>query len=252
MTPAVAAAIDPVPSALAGVWQRSLIEGAGIERDTRSTVLWLQTPSWHADLRIPPDRPDFSRCHRLDDCSGDQLRWLARQQGFAGITEVRREGSDTLCEWHRRIDLQPARGRPDIGRLVFGADGNVLEEYGVGADYHETWRRLPGSGSESLGWQRLGQQRELLLVAGAYFFFVCDRRPASHPPQDAPRLADLLERGAATAAELLDLELSFGRRALGTAGWTIEHSTLPWREGSTLDLGGEWGAIENSLALVGT
>jgi hypothetical protein len=77
----------PVPERYRGVWQRTLLETPDM-RDTSTTVFWLQTAHWHADIRIPAHRPDFSGAARLANCSPRQLEWLAGQQGFAGVTQV--------------------------------------------------------------------------------------------------------------------------------------------------------------------
>ena len=52
--------------------------------DTSTLVLVIQTEQYHADIRIPSNRPDFSGIKCLANCSIDQLRWLATQQGFTG------------------------------------------------------------------------------------------------------------------------------------------------------------------------
>jgi hypothetical protein len=233
-----AAANPPIPPGLAGVWQRTLLEGPGIERDTQSTVIWLQTERWHGDLRLPPHRPDFRGCSCVADCSPEQQHWLAGQQGFAGITEVH----SMVCQWHRKIDYQPPSGRRDIGSLAFSEDGATLQEHGIDAQYHETWQRLPGSVGPSFAWRRVDPgPMELLLIAQGYFLYVRDR---PQPITGAPNLRSLLAQTPASAPQLLDLELSFGQRSAASTGWLISGSTLPWREGQTLELKGEWTGCE--------
>src|SRR3569832_503628 len=107
----LAAAPAPVPNAYLGVWRRSLLESP-ILRDTHSHVFWLQTPRWHADLRLPAGRPDFSGIDSLAECSAAQLAWLARQQGVCGVAQLDGE----RCTWHRQMDFQPAYGSRGGGR----------------------------------------------------------------------------------------------------------------------------------------
>ena len=76
------------------------------KEDTTTRVYWLQTSNWHADIRAPSDRPVFSDYTGLSALSPQELGALARQQGFAGITEVEGE----ICRWHRRFDYQPPSG----------------------------------------------------------------------------------------------------------------------------------------------
>ncbi len=167
----------PVPDAYLGVWQRTLLETPSV-RDTRSRVWWLQTPRWHADLRIPPGRPDFSRVDQLADCSDAQLAWLATQEGFCGLTQV--DGDH--CIWHRQVDFQPASSRRDIGRMAF--DGERVTETGVEANYLEVWERRPRSRGGSAALELLGERGALparptwLLIAGDCFIFV---RARAHP-----------------------------------------------------------------------
>jgi hypothetical protein len=218
----------PVPDAYLGVWRRTLLEAPG-ERDVGGQVFWLQTPRWHADLRIPAGRPDFSGVAGLADCDDAQLAWLARQQGFFGLTQVDGE----RCTWHRLQDFQPANGRRDIGRMAF--EGERLEETGVEADYLEIWQRLKPSRGGSVVLALAAENGAAprrpgwLLVAGDCFFYV---RGRAGPLAAAPDLASLVARNRPSRAQWLDwldMEISFGFRN-GPVPWRIEHSTLPFRE----------------------
>lgn len=234
-----------VPPAFTGVWRRTLLEGPGLARDTASQVYWLQTAHWHGDLRLPPERPDFSACRSLADCSAGQRGWLARQKGFAGVSEVSKAADGTVyCQWHRQVDFQPPRPDRDYGRIVIGGDRMSMDEFGVDADYREHWVRLPQSLGATSAWRRMseaaqaaGRFGELLLVAGACFFYLRDR-PCALPPEGG--LA-----AAADPAGALDMELSLGVWD-GNAG-TITHSSLPWREGQRLVGGGEWRAVASAV-----
>ena len=226
----------PVPAAYLGVWQRSLLETPAA-RDTTSRVLWLQTPRWHADLRIPAGRPDFTGVRSLAECDDTQLAWLATQQGFCGVTQV--DGDD--CTWHRQLDFQPACGSRDIGRMVF--DGERVIETGVDTDYLEIWQRLPQSHGGTAELELVVEQGELpsrpawLFVAGDCFMFV---RGRAHPLPKAIDLTSLIAQARPSRAQLLDwlnVEISFGHRS-GAAPWRIEHSTLPFREGMSVTLAG--------------
>lgn len=226
----------PVPDAYLGVWQRALLETPSL-RDTCSQVWWLQTPRWHADLRIPPGRPDFSGVDQLADCSDAQLAWLATQEGFCGLTQV----NGDHCIWHRQADFQPASGRRDIGRMAF--DGERVTETGVDSDYLEIWERLPRSRGGSAALELLVERGELparptwLLLAGDCFIFV---RARAHPRSGSRHgTADLAgqrtgtRRDRAQLLEWLDMEISLGYLN-GIAPGHIRHSTLPFREGHCL------------------
>lgn len=222
-----------VPDDYLGVWRRSLLETPRV-RDTASHVHWLQTRHWHADLRIPADRPDFAGVTCLAECDPEQLAWLARQQGFCGVTQV----SGEHCAWHRQADYQPATGRRDLGRMAFA--GDRLEETGAEADYREIWERLPegqgGTAALELVVEAGGlpARRTWLLVAGACFIYVRDRaRPLPRKAANLARLVASVRPSRAQVLEWLDFEISFGRRD-GATPWRIDHSTLPYREGQAV------------------
>jgi hypothetical protein len=248
--PDAAASPEPVPGAYLGVWRRSLLETAEL-RDERSHVFWLQTPLWHADLRIPAGRPDFSGVRRLADCDDTQLAWLACQQGFCGVTQV---DGDT-CTWHRQMDFQPADGRRDIGRMVF--DGERLTETGVEADYLEIWQRLPPSRGGTAALELVVEAGEQparptwLLVAGDCFMYV---RGRAQPLPMATDLSHLIARAQPSRSQLLDwldVEISFGYRK-GPAPWRIEHSTLPFREETFLTRPGAIQRLGYQIAVEGS
>ncbi len=212
----------PVPAAYRGVWRRTLLEGGGLLTDTSSMVLWLQTARWHADLRLPPGRPAFAGVHDVTGCSPAQRIWLARQQGFSGVTEVLAD----QCQWHHDLDFHGDTKHRDIGTMIFHADGSTVEEYGVDAAYHETWQRLPESIGPSAVWCSGASPQSRLLVAGDCFFLV---RPSIRP-------STMSTHRAAKALAMPDYpELSYGRISGAARPWRIDHSTLPWREGRSLD-----------------
>ena len=234
-----------VPTEFLGVWRRTLLEGPGLETDTVSAVFWLQTARWHGDVRIPAHRPDFAGCRAIADCTPQQRRWLATQKGFAGITEVSAAGApggDALyCQWDRKVDFQPQGAGRDFGRIVFRDDGRTMDEFGVDADYRETWERLPQSLGPGGAWCKAGAMGcfgELLLVAGGCFFYLRDRMQALPPGCDLLALAD-----RADGAQQLNMELSFGRWDAVTHVGAIAHSTLPWQEGRAIANGPDWSAL---------
>jgi hypothetical protein len=196
-------------------------------------VIWLQTRDWHGDLRIPASRPDFSQTRSLQECTQEQLRWLLRQEGFAGITRV----DGDICEWQRKLDYRPT-GLRDVGRMVCSEE--TIEEYGVEQDYFERWARESIAAAPHSAWQaRVSGRVEILLRVGDRFMYF-------RPRNIEMRMAELCwaEVGAKRATEdmlrlLGDFEISFGMVG-GESGWHILHSTLPWQEGKLLSLEGEW------------
>lgn len=235
----------PVPDHYLGVWQRlSLENAAGV--DTATRVYWLQTPVLHADIRVPANRPDFSGKQSLQDLSIDELKLLARQQGFAGVTQV----TGDICEWYRRIDYQPPNGGRDIGRMAF--DNDRIVEDGLESSYREVWQRLPDGMGKTIALRFLDEcassgpavpRKGYLVISGDYFIFARDRDTIL---PSALSLATLFAESGSSRdqiIDLLDFEISFGRRRGGDAPWKIQLSTLPFREGQVLFSEAEWAGI---------
>jgi len=223
-----------LPAAYLGLWRRSLLEQNGSE-DTTSLVLWLQAAEQHIDIRIPDLRPDFSSCAGLQDCSLDQLRWLATQQGFAGVTSV----NGTLCQWQRELDFQPSTGVADIGDMVFASAHRLLET-GIANSYFEVWEKEVDSeiNTSAQQMQRVSSQgvsvTARLLTAGKHFAYI---RPRSVSLPAACNLLAAIDAADYSHDDLvnwLDFEISFGD-VIDASHGRINHSTLPFREGAMLD-----------------
>jgi len=225
---------QPLPSSYLGLWRRSLLEQNG-HQDTTSLVLWLQADAQHIDIRIPDSRPDFSSCACLQDCSLDQLRWLATQQGFAGVTSV----NGTLCQWQRELDFQPSTGVADIGDMVF-ADKHRLLETGIATSYFEVWEKVVDSELNTSAQQMQcvsstgGSETARLLTAGQNFAYI---RPRSVNLPAACNLLAAIDTDDYSHDDIvnwLDFEISFGD-VIDAGHGRINHSTLPFREGELLD-----------------
>ncbi len=211
-----------VPSPYLGVWKRTLLRTPRIE-DTTTQVYWMQTKSWHADIRVPAYRPAFDGKTALDRLNKAELMELAKQQGFCGTTVV----DEDICRWLRRYDFQPPNGANDIGRMEFDGPDRVLE-YGVEAEYFEIWERLPGSKGKTSAVRVSDDPLALLLSAGEYVMSV---RPRATKLPTASNLTTLLEgKNGQILRESLDFEISFGKRFSADA-WRIDLSTLPWLMG---------------------
>ena len=221
-----------VPLRYRGVWQRTLLQ-TPVLRDTTTIVYWLQTAHWHADVRLPAERPDFRNVSSLAQCSPSQRAWLMLQQGFAGTTAVTTGATGTegeICTWYRLLDFQPPAAAPDAGAMRFEPDR--LVETGLDGSYVEHWVSVSGAVGPFAVLRRLhhgapATPDELLLIAGEVVMHVRSRArdwPAGTLPGSA-----FVALGAQADAALLDFEIAFGRRTAN--GWCILHSTLPWNEG---------------------
>ena len=217
-----------VPEDYVGAWRKR----SNIERG-----FWLQTHRLHASLSIPLDRPDFTGRQSWADFSDEELLLLAQQGGVSGACIAQ----DDILHRRRQIDYLPRRGDPYLRRMQ--RDATLLKEETLDGRDQVVWELLTDGRNEivALRFQDAGigvdsddQRRGYLLVVGQYFMFVRDRVVAT---QRADSLVTLIEAKVPERAqiiELLDFEISFGKRATDKLPWRIQHSTIPYREGQPL------------------
>jgi hypothetical protein len=214
-----------------GLWHRTLLVRADATRDITTWVAWLQGPTLFADLRQPAGRPSFVGVRALGGLSGEQVAWLAEQEGFAG----RLEQDGEFFVWRRMLDFQPAASMPDSGRLYL--DGPIMVEKGRHSPYVEHWQRQD-VGSAPCAAAQLRDPvtgcKAILVRAGTAFMYARASASASLPA--GARLSDGLAAAPSLAAarELVDCEISFGH-VIGR-NWQIERSSLPYREGAEVAL----------------
>ena len=258
-------AASSVPAAYRGLWRRTLLTtGDGrIDRETR--VFWMQTARVHVDIRVPATRGAFGSESALADLTREQLIELAAQMGFAGVTTVDPAavavdvdaGNLDRCTWHRQIDFSPPADARDLGTMRFETQDVVLED-GIDAVYHERWERDPAS--LGVTWaMRLSQDDAhaagllacdpsdalcddapsvFIARCGDFFMLARSRSPRAQAMLASYRGTRLAEAVRDPALDIddvravLDFDISLGRvRDDKGASWTIDLSTLPWREG---------------------
>lgn len=231
---------DPVPAELIGCWRRAWIEFADGSRDDTSTVIWLQLERDMADLRVPADRGAVTRRAGFDDCSLDELRALADSDSSSGITMCSpvAVGDDGVrratAEWFTGDDgiaFQPVSAFPEPGLLEWVDDDVMIERAPSGA-YVEEWRLVPGSrGPVS---HTVGTDGTHVYRAGGAAMVVRDR---PLPLTEAVRLDELVARcgdDRDRIVALVDCEFSFAVRRGDR--FVVAASTLPWREGTVVDV----------------
>jgi hypothetical protein len=235
-----AVATQTVPDLMLGCWRRAWIEFADGTIDDTTTVVWLQTNSLMVDVRIPADRRNLASRTGFGECTIDDLRALGTSDASSGFTDCGPVAMDpdgqrsATATWHTRgqgVNFQPVSAYPEPGLMTWNDDGSVMFERAPSGAYTEEWRLDPGS-RDPLTVTWVGSHT--VYRAGDIAVVVRDR--AIPTPRQA-RLADLLDEHAddrATLEALLDCEFSVARR--GTEGWTIFASTLPWKEGTIVDV----------------
>jgi hypothetical protein len=224
-----------VPAWLRGVWTRDWIQ----EGKTKSNTLdvhYLQTPTYFADVRIPRDRTRFPNAKSFADLTDQQLRLLARQNGFTGLTTT----TGSVATWNHDIQFQPSDGTPDRGRLQRNGPGR-MHEHGLDGSYTEAWKSISGGEGRFLviRVEHAGRLVRTLVVVGNQFVYVRNRAVDLPTAASFEALIDSSKASRAQIEEYLDCEFSVGRVRVGSGLWEIEQSTLPWREGRHLDFAGE-------------
>jgi hypothetical protein len=236
----VTVAAPTVPDVMTGCWRRSWIEFADGTIDDTSTVVWLQTQSRMADVRIAADRPELSARTGLHDCTVDELLAISRSDSSSGYTECSPlvVGVDGLrsatASWHTRghgVNFQPVSAFPEPGQMTWDAGGTIMVERAPSGAYVEEWRLVPGSRS-LLCVTQIGACA--IYRAGDIAVFVRDRAIDIPRPARLPELMDEYAQDRAMMEALLDCEFSVAERT--GAVWVITASTLPWREGMVLDV----------------
>jgi hypothetical protein len=226
-TAAAHGAAAPPPTWLLGEWIRDWIQRGKVRTNTLD-VHYLQTPSYFADVRIPKDRFRGVSATSFADLTDQQLKTLAGQSGFTGLTTM----AGTVATWHHEIEFQPSDGTADEGRLE-RIPPNRMQEHGLDGSYVESWKS-PSDGKNRflvIRVERSGRLLRTLLVVGNRFVYIRNR--ARDLPM-APSLDALIKSTNATRqqmVEYLDCEFSVGRVRGRSMPWEIEQSTLPWREG---------------------
>lgn len=225
-----------VPEKLIGVWRRKSIVFEDGTLDDTTRVLWVQTASGVADLRIPADRAIRSATS-LAACREDELRMLAAQDCFAAKTlfDPSAKPYETAL-WPPALDVlrfQPSITFPEDGWLEWHDAGATMIERAPSGAYEEDWRLCETPDLAAHLTRRDGGLVEAIYLVGNHVAYV---RGEPRPP-GASNLLELAGDDVEHLRALLDCEFSYGlREPDGT--WRIELSTLPWREGETLAV--EW------------
>lgn len=229
-----------VPPELVGCWRRSWIEYADGRRDDTSIAIWLQLDRDMADLRVPPDRGTVTERRGFEECSHDELRALTASESSSGITtcptvEIGADGVRRLtAAWSDGDDgvaFQPVTAFPEPGLLEWVTDDAMIERAPSGA-YVEEWRLMPGTRSPLDHHVRADGAH--VYRAGDAVIVVRDRPTRI---TEVARLDELARCGddRDRLIALVDCEFSFATR-LGDR-FVVEASTLPWREGTVVDVG---------------
>ena len=185
-----------VPDDFVGVWIRRSISVGGSRPDEWEDVVWIQTRSHVADLRVPRagvDRVPADAPHSPWAFSGTtewepgRLRWVHTIDDHQGSGDEPHAGDEGDVRW---LDDDPRSG--------------VLLETGCfgSTPYEEVWERVDGSaGAEVLVLERPDGAGRLVQV-GDHSLVLADLRPtggvvARHDRRDGGRWGEVRSHGQA-------------------------------------------------------
>ena len=154
------------------------------------------------------------------------------QSGFAGVLDF----SDGVALWHRVMDWNPPTSEVDTGLLTVmeeGSTGKVMLETGDG--YVENW--LPGitPGDDTTPAALVLTEKStgvfgIVVRVGDVFMYGRDRTNSLATGKSLEQLVKEA-RSVEEMQELLDCEISIG----SADGWSIGHSSLPFKQGHQLN-----------------
>lgn len=229
-----------VPEQLIGCWRRHSIKFKDGSEDLTTRVIWLQTASGVADIRIAAERPDLRHRDGLASCTKEELLALAEQDCFC---------ADTLFDpatlpypmavWPTNLDLfrfQSVVSFPEPGWLEWPTNSSIMMEYAPSGAYEEDWRLVEPDPRFAIHLMRSQADAiECLYVVGDHAVRARSRRKSISDPRPLPNVVRSLADNLPEIRSLLDCEFSYAVRAPGNSHYEIELSTFPWLEATPLD-----------------
>lgn len=228
-----------VPEQLIGCWKRHSISFPDGSVDRETKVIWLQTASGVADIRVPATRPDLRHRGGLANCDKDELLALAEQDCFCATTLFNPMSTPLpLAFWPTSLDLlrfQPVVSFPEPGWLEWKSEGTVMMEYAPSGAYEEDWRLLETEPNFAINLVKPGDGgTDCLYVTGKHAVRARSRRGSIAQKRPLADIARGLGNNLDALREILDCEFSYARREPVSDAFTIELSTFPWLEGQRI------------------
>lgn len=231
-----------VPEQMIGCWKRHSITfpNGAVDRETR--VIWLQTASGVADIRISAERPDLRHREGFESCTKEELLALAEQDCFCATTLFDPTVKPyPMAIWPPELDIfrfQPVASFPEPGWLEWRDDETVMLEYAPSGAYEEDWRLLETEPEVSIHLVKSGAGiSDCLYVTGNHAIRARGRRHSIAQKLPLADVARSLGNDLKAIREMLDCEFSYARRDATSDRYTIELSTFPWLEGQEMGCG---------------
>ncbi len=224
----------------------------------------LQTNTLFIDLRIPHSKtrlfgPDSRHTIKsLDDLTGRQLKWYARQHIFAGLTRRNKEERLNCTRFHC-IDwnfVGTPRSRPNRWYVEL-CNEKLWKEWAYACDDHkqhyycEYWQRLDDIKTDRpvIALQTADHQA-LIVVVGDHFNYVVNRH-RSELAKEQGSLVEEVDRlveanDLENARKWLSIQGGHGRITTDN-DWKLDHCIELWKENTPL-----WRAETVHLTASGT
>jgi hypothetical protein len=154
-----------VDSFLVGAWTRHRLFVDGVRCLHGCQVLWLQTPDWYADIRLP--------CPLAAVSDGGPEAVFARPSAFAGTASWH----PPIMTWQHQLDSMPDQIEEFSPLDVAGdllVESGRLRWAGLSIPFREEWRRMSGRRDEAT--TRVDSNR-IAITIGGWRIEVEDNRP---------------------------------------------------------------------------
>ena len=237
-----------LPAWALGCFRRRSITFFDGSTDAKTLVIWLQSRGLTFDLRLAAARPRPESPQAAFESSPGVLARLAEVEGGIArtvVSDVATPAVAAALRWEDWDAFQPYPKWPEPGLLH--RVGDCLIEFAPSGAYVEDWRYQSAGSGPLIGLRLLGERvvetGEVVNRGGG--LVVCGNRAGwvrgrAQPLSENARPAEMLRqrpRDRELFASIFDFEASYAVRVSGRS-FVIEASTLPWREGSALDLDG--------------
>jgi hypothetical protein len=199
---------------LVGAWTRSRLLVDGAHCVDRCHALWLQTPDWFADVRIP--------CRSQGPVASGPEATLTGPRAFAGTATW----DPPVMTWHHQLDYlgDPISDSMPLehsgGRLI---EAGSIKWAGLAIPFRQEWRRISQPGDEI---SAEISARRIRITIGPWRILIVDSRPEGPFRASMLTLSDGTWRTSETLTEppQPDRNLLRGRTAPRTTPARPDHS----------------------------
>jgi hypothetical protein len=222
--------------ALGCVRRRSITFATGVE-DRQTRVFWAQAHGMTGDIRVNPSRPAVPAGTKLSSLDHETLIRLASVEGGVATTSW----NEPVMSWADWIGFQPYDKYPEPG--LMRRIGDCMIEFAPSGAYVEDWRFLPSAPGLLAGLRleaeidHAGKEHRRqggLVIAGDHAIRALARRDELPPGTRAQDFVRTSDDPVAALERVFDCTADYA--VLNAGNWTVEVSTDPRREQTSISL----------------